>query len=92
VSIALIIVIITFSVTLYFGLPRLRDKRNKYYSGSFPVSETEEIIYKNAAIVVDSEQCADIGKNVAKNLQNLIFRTNDDLLNFADFISKWFGS
>ena len=66
-SIALLVVIVTFSVTLVLGLPKLREKRNEYLKGAFLVSDAEESVFKTSAIVVDGEPCAQIGKDVKKD-------------------------
>ena len=65
VSIALLVVITAFSVTLILGLPKLREKRNEYLKGAFIASDAEEAVFSEAAIVVDGQPCAQIGKDVA---------------------------
>jgi len=64
VSIALLLVVVAIMVTLIIGLPKLREKRDLYLSGEFPVSDAEESVFETAAIIVDGEPCAQIGKNV----------------------------
>jgi hypothetical protein len=66
VSVALLVVIIAFSVTLALGLPKLRHKRNLYLKGEFIVSNAEEAVFKSSAVVVDGQPCAQIGKDVSE--------------------------
>ncbi|CAG2106996.1 unnamed protein product [Medioppia subpectinata] len=64
VSVALSVVIITFSVTLALGLPKLREKRELYLRGEFIESNAEEAVFSKSAVVVDGQPCAQIGKDV----------------------------
>jgi len=57
-------VVVAFIVTLVIGLPKLREKRDHYLRGEFPVSDSEESIFETAAVIVDGEPCALIGKDV----------------------------
>ena len=63
-SVALLIVIIAFAVTLSLGLPKLREKREQYLRGEFITSDAEELVFQSSAIVADGEPCARIGKDV----------------------------
>ena len=68
-SVALLIVIVAFAVTLSLGLPKLREKRAQYLRGEFIESDAEESVFSSAAIVVDGEPCARIGKDVSNPMQ-----------------------
>lgn len=67
VIVVLLIAFIIITTTLSLGLPKIREKKSKYYDISFPVSSSPIQIFQRAAVITDGIPCAAIGKQILQN-------------------------
>lgn len=64
VSVVLILAVIVIVTTLALGLPVINEKRARYFDISFVKSPSELKSFSSAAVIVDAEPCADIGRGL----------------------------
>lgn len=64
IAIVFLIVVVAVIVTLAVGLPKLREKRLRYYNVTIPASPSILYNFSQAAVISDGQPCADIGKAI----------------------------
>lgn len=64
VIVVLLIAFIIITTTLSLGLPKIREKKLKYYNTSFVVSLSPMRHFNSAAVITDGIPCAKIGKEI----------------------------
>lgn len=67
VVIVIILACVMISVTLALGLPKIKEKRARYFDSSFPISSSILNIYDHSAVLSDGGPCASIGRYILNN-------------------------
>nr|XP_046913630.1 scoloptoxin SSD14-like [Dermatophagoides farinae] len=69
-AISMLLFIAAVSVTLIFGLPRLKAKRDEYFAARFYESPLPEVLHSKFAVLVSGNEypsCADAGREMLLN-------------------------
>ncbi|XP_023220450.1 glutathione hydrolase 1 proenzyme-like isoform X2 [Centruroides sculpturatus] len=67
VVIVIVIACVMIAVTLALGLPKIKEKRERYFDSSFPVSSSILNVYEHSAVLSDGGPCASIGRYILDN-------------------------